>query len=81
MVGEGPERIKELAEFGAQCTLQQNGKHFDLGMEGGHSRHRIVHAKDYTGNEIERNLVKTARKNPNIVIYENHCAINLITEH
>ena len=81
MVGEGPERINELTDFGAQFTLQENGKIFDLGMEGGHSRKRIVHAKDYTGNEIERNLIKTARNNHNIEIYENHCAIDLITEH
>jgi len=81
MVREGPERINELRDFGAQFTLQENGQYFDLGMEGGHSRQRIVHAKDYTGKEIERNLVKTARNNPNIVMYENHCAIDLITEH
>ncbi|KPK92082.1 L-aspartate oxidase [bacterium SM23_31] len=81
MVREGPERIMELVDFGAQFTLHEDGKYFDLGMEGGHSRKRIVHARDYTGNEIERILVKTARNNPNITIYENHIAIDLITEH
>lgn len=81
MVRDGPERIMELVDFGAQFTLHEDGKYFDLGMEGGHSRRRIVHARDFTGNEIERILVKTARKNPNITICENHVAVDLITEH
>lgn len=81
MVREGPDRIMELVDFGAQFTLQQKTDAFDLGREGGHTRNRIVHAKDFTGNEIERILVAAARKHPNIEIYENHCVVDLITEH
>ncbi len=81
MVHEGPDRIRELVDFGAQFTLEEDGQYFDLGIEGGHSRKRIVHARDYTGNEIERILVETARNNPNIELFEDHSAIDLITEH
>jgi aspartate oxidase len=32
-----------------------------LGKEGGHSRRRIVHAKDYTGYAIEKTLIKKVK--------------------
>ncbi|MGA1875649.1 MAG: FAD-dependent oxidoreductase, partial [bacterium] len=43
---------------------------FDLGREGGHSRRRIVHTKDRTGNEVEKNLLDRVEANKNITIYE-----------
>lgn len=79
VVKEGPERIKELIEIGVQFT--QNGKELDLGREGGHSHHRIIHAADLTGKEIERALLARISAHPNIKIYENHISIDLITEH
>jgi L-aspartate oxidase len=51
----------------------------DLGKEGGHSRRRILHAKDVTGREIERALLAAVGSSPNIQIFENHLAIDLIT--
>jgi L-aspartate oxidase len=53
---------------------------FDLGREGGHSQNRIVHAHDMTGQEVERVLVAHVRNHPNITLYENHMAIDLITQ-
>lgn len=79
VVKEGPERINELIQFGVQFT--QNGKGLDLGKEGGHSHHRIVHAADLTGKEIERALLAKIAATPSIKIYENHISIDLITEH
>jgi len=81
MVKEGPKRILELVDFGAQFTKQPDSAEFDLGMEGGHSRQRIVHVHDYTGNEVEEILIKAARQHPNITINENQVAVDLITEH
>jgi len=81
MVRDGPERIRELAAFGVRFTRKTNGETLDLAMEGGHSRKRIAHARDYTGREIESVLVSVARSNPNIKIYENYTAVDLITEH
>jgi L-aspartate oxidase len=40
--------------------------------EGGHSKHRIVHAADMTGKEIERALLESARAHPNVTFYEHH---------
>ncbi len=77
IVYEGPDRIRELIEFGANFS-RNNGK-FDLGKEGGHSRNRIVHSKDLTGKEIERTLLKKISSNRNVKIYEYYFAIDLLT--
>jgi L-aspartate oxidase len=79
MVEEGPARIQELVEIGANFTRGREG--FDLGREGGHSVNRIVHARDMTGKEIELALLSSVAANPNIRMFENHVAIDLITAH
>ena len=79
LVKEGPLRLKELMDFGVQFTREHGLLH--LGKEGGHSRNRIVHAKDLTGREIEQALLHRIAEHPNITVYENHVSIELITEH
>ena len=84
IVQEGPARIAELIELGMQFTereipLSHGARELDLGREGGHSKRRILHAKDITGREIERALLAAVAEQPNITIFENHLAINLIT--
>jgi L-aspartate oxidase len=81
VVKTGPDRIQELVEMGVRFQLsQQSSVSFDLAREGGHSRSRIVHAQDMTGREVERVLVSMAEAHPNIDLYENHIAIDLIVE-
>ena len=81
VVKDGPQRIMELADMGVRFQLaQQDSVKFDLAREGGHSRSRIVHAQDMTGREVERVLVAMAEGHPNISIFENHIAIDLIVE-
>src|SRR5438477_5292880 len=84
IVQEGPERIAELIELGMKFSERQipgplGARELDLGREGGHSKRRILHAKDVTGREIERALLAPAAEQPNIQIFENHLAIDLIT--
>jgi L-aspartate oxidase len=84
IVEEGPERIQELIELGMKFSErndpQNRGHHeLDLGKEGGHSKRRILHAKDVTGREIERALLDAVSRQPNIEVFENHFAIDLIT--
>src|SRR5580700_7098047 len=83
IVEEGPARIAELIELGMKFSEREiNGsKELDLGREGGHSKRRILHAKDVTGREIERALLAAIAEHPNIEIFENHIAIDLITAH
>ena len=80
VVREGPALISELLKLGVSFT-RDDEKDLHLGREGGHSRHRIVHARDYTGREVERVLVETVRNHPNVTVYEDHIAIDLITQH
>jgi len=79
-ITESTERIKELIEWGTKFDKTESGK-FDLGKEGGHSEKRVLHHKDNTGYEIERALLDSARRHPNIEIIENQFTIDLITQH
>jgi len=84
IVEEGPARIAELIDLGMKFSEREvpseaGGRELDLGKEGGHSKRRILHAKDVTGREIERALLNAVAQQPNIAIFENHLAIDLIT--
>src|SRR5215471_17830104 len=84
IIEEGPARIAELVELGMhfserEIPLSHGAKELDLGKEGGHSKRRVLHAKDITGREIERALLAAVAEKPNIQIFENHLAIDLIT--
>lgn len=81
IVEEGPARVAELIELGMKFSEREiNGaKELDLGREGGHSKRRILHAKDVTGREIEKALLAAIAAQPNIEVFENHFAIDLIT--
>ena len=80
VVTEGPDRIRELMEWGAEFDRDARGD-LHLGREGGHSADRIVHAADMTGREVERALLEAVRQNDNIELLEHHFAVNLLTEH
>lgn len=80
LVQEGPQRVQKLVDFGVAFTTT-SPKQFDLGREGGHSHNRIVHARDFTGKMVENTLLEATRKHPNIQIFENYLAIDLLTEH
>jgi L-aspartate oxidase len=81
VVEEGPRRIRELVARGVSFSRRHevSPEAFDLGREGGHSRNRIVHTQDMTGREVERVLLEQVREHPNIDLFENHIAIDLIT--
>jgi L-aspartate oxidase len=79
-IEDSTERIKELINYGAQFDRKRSGE-FDLAREGGHSEHRVLHHKDQTGHEIERILLEKVRQHPNISLFENHFAIDIITQH
>ena len=84
IVEEGPARIAELIRLGMHFSEREipqshGARELDLGREGGHSKRRILHAKDITGREIERALLAAVAEQPNIDVFENHIAIDLIT--
>ena len=80
VVTEGPERVRDLIDLGAQFDRDPGGD-LHLGREGGHSARRIVHAADMTGREVERALLTAVRRSPRVEVLEYHYAVNLLTEH
>jgi L-aspartate oxidase len=81
VVQEGPARVKELIDWGMRFTkgAKKAEDVYELGLEGGHSRRRVLHAGDYTGSEIARALLKKAQSCPRLRFYDHHIAIDLIT--
>jgi len=76
IVQEGPARIEELMALGMQFSERavprsQGARELDLGKEGGHSKRRILHAKDVTGREIERALLGANAAQPGVGNFEN----------
>lgn len=80
VVEEGPDRVRELIDWGARFDKGEEGK-YDLGREGGHTENRILHFKDLTGWEIQRTLLAKAHTFSNIEILEHYFAVDLITQH
>ncbi len=80
VVKNAPSQINELIKWGVKFDKKEDGE-FDLHREGGHSEFRILHHKDNTGQEIQESLVETVKHHPNIDIYENHFAIEILTQH
>jgi L-aspartate oxidase len=80
VVKEGPERVNEIIEWGAQFDKEKDGD-YKRGKEGGHSEFRILHHKDVTGKEMERALLDAVSQQKNISII-NHCfVVEIITQH
>ena len=80
VVKEGPDCLQELLKVGTHFDQNAN-QEFDLGKEGGHSTHRILHHKDTTGREIAQKLIQKVSEATNVAMYDHHFAIDLITEH
>lgn len=80
IVGEGPALVRELIDLGVRLTAGETpDQQFDLGREGGHTKRRILHAGDITGREIERALLHAVAAQPNITVFEDVLAVDLIT--
>ena len=80
VVYEAPSQIQALIDWGVEFDKNENGE-FDLHREGGHSKFRILHHADNTGAEIQESLIRAVRKHPNIHIFDNNFAIEILTQH
>ena len=69
LVQNAPDAIAWLQSLGARFDIN-NVRDLDLGREGGHSMHRIVHHADKTGWEVERAVSEAVRQNKNITVFE-----------
>ena len=78
VVREAPHRIAELMQWGTRFDSNPDG--LELGKEGGHSHHRVVHALgDATGREVMRAMIAWTQQASHIQIMENSFTLDLLT--
>lgn len=79
VASRGGERVRELMAWGMRVDRDARGE-VALGLEGGHSGKRIVHADgDATGKELARVLLEKARATKGVRVFEKCFALDLIT--
>ena len=70
LVHEAPERVRDLQALGVRFDADRFG-HLALGLEGGHSVRRVVHAGgSATGRRVVRQLSALAVEEPRIAVFE-----------
>lgn len=80
VVKEGPDRVQEIIDWGAQFDKEADGD-YKRGKEGGHSEFRILHHKDVTGREMERALIEAVGRQKNIEFIKHCFVVDIITQH
>lgn len=80
IVSEGPQAVRDLVNWGVSFSKSPSSTSYHLGLEGGHSSPRVVHAGDFTGREIEAALLRRAEAESRIRILEHHIAARLLVE-
>lgn len=82
VIKQGPSRLRQLISWGTRFDeVEGKQRQFQLGKEGGHTAHRIVHHKDKSGHEIQQSLINQLETFKNIILLENHILVDLITDH
>ena len=81
-VSEGSEVIDWLLSIGVDFTRDnnpQNAQQLHLTREGGHTRRRVAHVDDATGNAVQNQLIDEVRQRDHIDLHSNFIAVDLIT--
>lgn len=78
LVREGPDRVRELIEAGAHFDMK-NGS-IALAREGAHSKARILHVADTTGEAIRKALAVKCEENPGIKVEEEQFVVDVLTD-
>ncbi|RKZ18995.1 L-aspartate oxidase [bacterium] len=80
MVEAGPGLIDRLVSHGVRFSRVENGDgSYALGREGGHSRRRVLHCRDLTGQEIESRLLEACQEHPRITLDRDHMGLELLS--
>lgn len=78
VVAEGADAIREMVEWGGGFDREVAGN-LHLTREGGHSRHRIVHAHgDATGKEVVSTLLRRVKEERRVRLVEYAFALDLV---
>jgi L-aspartate oxidase len=77
---EGPELVRSvlIERCGVRFDKDERGE-LVYGLEGAHSRRRIIHVGDKTGAAIVNGMLATLATRPNVTLLPNHTAVDLIT--
>ena len=70
LVNEAAREIGTIIDYGVDFDKDENGE-LDRTLEGGHSRRRIFHHKDSTGDEITKKLREEVLRRKNITFADN----------
>jgi L-aspartate oxidase len=86
IISDGPALIQYLIDLGTDFTRREANydrslENLSLTKEGGHSQKRVAYAADSTGHQIMEALIRNCHINDRISIFENHMAVDLITQH
>ena len=81
VVENGTQAVEALIDMGVAFdkNLHEDGYGYHLTREGGHSHRRVIHAADATGKAVQRTLQQCVLAEPNIDVYTDHVAIDVIT--
>lgn len=77
VIHAAPGIIEQLSQWGVTFDSQDNEYH--LTKEGGHSKRRILHIADATGKAITAALTQRTLDHPNIELFEDKVAIDLVS--
>lgn len=80
IIQQGPAAIAQLEAYAVPFRKQADDK-YNLAQEGGHSHRRIYHCGDQTGATLISVLLAYIKHHPQIHLFEDHIAINLITHY
>lgn len=69
LVYQAGEAIRFLESQGLKFARMPDG-HYDMALEGAHSKPRVVHVRDHTGKSLMETLIHAVRENPNIRVDE-----------
>ena len=79
LCAEAPDAVSDLTRLGVRFDVDRDG-HLALGLEGGHSIRRIVHAGGAaTGRRLVRQLSAVAAEDPGIEVIEGRRVVELLT--
>lgn len=76
LVEEAPRVISDLLRFGV--AFDREGERLALGREASHSRRRVLHAKDRTGDEIIQTIYRQASLCPRIAFLEHTALVDIL---
>lgn len=79
LVNEGRDRVLELIGMGMNFDKEEG--EFVLGLEGGHSKRRILHSSGAsTGRDLTKFMVEKVKELPNVTAYEHTKAVEMYVE-